>query len=204
MGSIPFGLLIVRAFTGKDLRQIESGRTGGTNAGRAAGFTAGALTAVLDFLKGAAAVWLARWLLPGHPWLEIIPPLAAILGHNYSIFMTEKQPDGKIHFRGGAGGATCLGGSFGLWPLSLLIILPIGLVLYFGVGYASVTTMSFALLSIIVFSIRASSGLSSWAYALYGVISLILLVIALIPNIKRLANGTERIIGLRARKKKTG
>ena len=36
-GSIPFGLLIVKFSTGKDIRQVASGRTGGTNAARAAG-----------------------------------------------------------------------------------------------------------------------------------------------------------------------
>ncbi len=53
IGSIPFGLLIVKSKTGKDIRTIESGRTGGTNAVRAAGFGAGLLTAILDILKGA-------------------------------------------------------------------------------------------------------------------------------------------------------
>ena len=41
IGSIPFGLLIVKLKTGKDIRDVESGRTGGTNAMRAAGFWAG-------------------------------------------------------------------------------------------------------------------------------------------------------------------
>ena len=60
IGSIPFGLLIVKMKTGKDIRTIESGRTGGTNAVRAAGFGAGLLTALLDVLIGAASVWVAR------------------------------------------------------------------------------------------------------------------------------------------------
>ena len=60
IGSIPFGLLIVKIKTGKDIREVESGRTGGTNAVRAAGFGAGLLTAILDILKGASAVWLAQ------------------------------------------------------------------------------------------------------------------------------------------------
>ncbi len=59
IGSIPFGMLIVKSKTGKDIRQVESGRTGGTNAVRAAGFWAGLLTAILDIAKGAASVWLA-------------------------------------------------------------------------------------------------------------------------------------------------
>ena len=59
LGSVPFGLLIVKLKTGKDVREVESGRTGGTNAMRAAGFWAGFITAMLDILKGAGAVWLA-------------------------------------------------------------------------------------------------------------------------------------------------
>jgi glycerol-3-phosphate acyltransferase PlsY len=65
LGSIPFGLIIVKLKTGKDIRTVESGRTGGTNAVRAAGLAAGLLTAILDILKGAVAVWVARALSPG-------------------------------------------------------------------------------------------------------------------------------------------
>jgi len=50
LGSVPFGLIIVKLTTGKDIRQIESGRTGGTNAMRAAGFWVGFSTAMLDLL----------------------------------------------------------------------------------------------------------------------------------------------------------
>jgi glycerol-3-phosphate acyltransferase PlsY len=69
LGAIPFGLIIVRLKTGKDIRKVESGRTGGTNAGRAAGFWAGALTAVLDFLKSGVSVLLVRfWPEPMIPF----------------------------------------------------------------------------------------------------------------------------------------
>src|ERR1041384_2068479 len=83
IGSIPFGLLIVKSKTGKDIRTVESGRTGGTNAVRAAGFWAGLLTAILDILKGAATVWLAQTLVPRNHLLPVLAPLAAIIGHNY-------------------------------------------------------------------------------------------------------------------------
>jgi len=65
IGSIPSGLLVVKAATGKDVRHIESGRTGGTNAMRAAGPLAGLFTAILDISKGAAAVWVGRSLFSG-------------------------------------------------------------------------------------------------------------------------------------------
>ncbi len=63
VGSIPFGLIIVKTFTGKDVREVGSGRTGGTNAMRAAGLAAGILTALGDILKGLVSGWLADVLL---------------------------------------------------------------------------------------------------------------------------------------------
>ena len=89
-GSIPFGLLIVKLQTGKDIREVESGRTGGTNAMRAAGFWAGFATAMLDILKGAGAVLVAKWITPAE-WVHVVTPLAAILGHNHSIFLIERD-----------------------------------------------------------------------------------------------------------------
>lgn len=202
IGSIPFGLLLVRVFTGKDLRQIASGRTGGTNAGRAAGLWVGALTALLDGFKGIAAVLLSRLLVPGAVWLDILAPVATILGHNYSVFMIERDEAGKIHLRGGAGGAPCVGGSIGLWAPSFFIILPLAMLILYFVGYASVTTMSVALLSSLLFAYRAWTGASPWEYVLYGLLAEILLVWALRPNIRRLLEGKERLVGLRARSKK--
>ncbi|MGZ9166598.1 MAG: glycerol-3-phosphate acyltransferase, partial [Anaerolineales bacterium] len=103
LGSIPFGLLIVKIKTGKDIRQVESGRTGGTNAVRAAGFGAGLLTAILDILKGAASVWIAEALVPQAHVFHVLAPLAAILGHNYSLFLINRDEDGKLRSHGGAG-----------------------------------------------------------------------------------------------------
>jgi len=63
--------------SGKDIRAVESGRTGGTNAMRAAGFWAGIATALLDLLKATLAVWISRELLPALPWVhvfELSPP----------------------------------------------------------------------------------------------------------------------------------
>ena len=116
LGSIPFGLIIVKLKTGKDIRTVESGRTGGTNAVRAAGFGAGLLTAILDILKGAVAVWVARAISPEHQLVHVLAPVAAILGHNYSAFLAERDQNGKLRFRGGgAGGAPAVGGAMGLW-----------------------------------------------------------------------------------------
>lgn len=195
-GSIPFGLLIVKLMTGKDIRQVASGRTGGTNAMRAAGLWAGLLTALMDVFKGASAVWITK-AITSNVWVHILVPIVVILGHNYSIFLAERSEDGRLHLRGGAGGAPSLGGALGLWSPSLLIILPIGILIYFGVGYASVTTMSVALIAAMIFLVRFYMGISPWQYILYGIIAELLLVWALRPNIQALIEGRERFHGWR-------
>ena len=203
IGSIPFGYIIVKIMSGQDIRTIQSGRTGTTNSMRAAGIWAGVLTLLLDIFKGAIAVIIARQFSSfQEPWLLIIIPLLVIIGHNYSIFMLSKETSGKVKFGGGAGGAACLGGSLGLWWPSFIIVLIIGILIFYFIGYASVTTMSIALSSTFIFSLRAVNIDTSWAYAVYGLVAEILLVISLRPNIQRLKEGTERLHGFRARKLK--
>ena len=114
-------------------------------------------------------------------WILIICPLLAIVGHNYSIFTTYRDETGRLRVRGGAGGGTCMGGAFALWPPSVLIILPVSMGILFGLGYASVATMSMAFSAIVVFALRA------WS---------------LRPNIKRLAAGNERLVGWRAKRQR--
>ncbi|MGZ6317600.1 MAG: glycerol-3-phosphate acyltransferase [Anaerolineales bacterium] len=201
-GSIPFGLLIVKFSTGKDIRQVASGRTGGTNAARAAGAWAGVLTGIMDGVKGASAVWMAQAVSPSNHWLHVIAPLAAILGHNYSIFILERDEKGHIHLHGGAGGGPTVGGAIGLWWPSAFIILPLGILVFFGIGYASITTMSIALITTIIFSVRYALGLAPLEYVLYGVIALIMLIWALRPNIHALIEGRERFHGWRPWRKK--
>ena len=196
IGSIPSGLLVVRIATGKDVRAIESGRTGGTNAMRAAGTLAGLATALLDILKGAAAVWIGQALSAGIEWLGAVSGLLAILGHNYSAFLVEKGEDGKLHFGGGAGGATTLGAAVGLWAQSWLFILPFAAIFYMIVGYASLTTISIALSTTAVFLFRAIKGNDPWGYVVFGVAAVAVVVIALKPNLQRLRTGTERRVNL--------
>ena len=194
LGSIPFGLLIVKIKTGKDIREIESGRTGGTNAMRAAGFGAGLLTAIMDIMKGAAAVWIAEALVPTLEVIHLLAPVAAIIGHNYSIFLLNREEDGRLRFHGGAGGAPALGGAVGFWPWSLPIVFILGASVFFTLGIASVTTMSVAFFVTVIFAIRAYMGLMPWTDVLYGILAGGLLLWALRPNIRKLLTGNERVV----------
>jgi glycerol-3-phosphate acyltransferase PlsY len=206
IGSIPFGLLIVKIKTGKDIRQVESGRTGGTNAVRAAGFAAGLLTAILDILKAACSVWIAEGLVPEMHLFHVLAPIAAILGHNYSLFLIDRDASGRLHFHGGAGGAAALGGAMGLWPWMFPIVFGAGALIWFTLGIASVTTMAIGVVVIIIFAIRVALGLQESIDIWYGVAATLLLVWALRPNIRKLFAGQERVVKfslngwLRARK----
>jgi glycerol-3-phosphate acyltransferase PlsY len=197
IGSVPVGAFIVKLVRGRDVRYWFSGRTGGTNVMRMAGFWAGLFTGIIDVSKGFFAVRLARTLMGGTAWLEVAAGLLAIVGHNYSIFLIQII-EGKIHLHGGAGGATTMGAASGLWPPAVLFMLPTGLLFLYGVGYASVATMSIALVAIIIFLCRAIGGLGPWAHVAFGVLAEGLLLWALRPNIRRLMNGEERLVGWRA------
>jgi len=208
IGSIPFGFLIVKLKTGKDIRNVESGRTGGTNAVRAAGFWPGLLTAILDILKGTSSVWIAQ-ALTGNHWVHVLAPVGAILGHNYSIFLVSRDSNGKLRFFGGAGGAPALGGAVGLWLPMFPIVFATALFIWFTVGIASVTTMAIGLIVTIAFAIRAYMGIQPPIDILYGLLALFLLIWSLRPNLKKLMAGEERIVSislngrLRARKEAT-
>ena len=203
LGSIPFGLIWVKLISGKDIRKVASGRTGGTNAARAAGAGAGLLTAVMDIAKSAVSVWLAQVISPGNHWVHVLAPIAAIMGHNYSIFLLERHMKSGLRLRGGAGGGPAAGGAVGLWWPSALILLPAAILVFFGIGYASVTTMSVALITTLIFAVRYAMGLGPVADVFYGVVAFFLLVWALRPNIKALIEGRERFHGWRPWRKPT-
>ena len=98
-GSIPYGLLVVRALKGIDVRSQGSGNIGATNVVRAAGPAAGVGVLVLDALKGALPVLLARAVAPGTD-LPVWVGVAAFVGHVAPVW---------LRFRGGKGVATALG-----------------------------------------------------------------------------------------------
>ncbi len=189
IGSVPFGYLIVRLVKGVDIREQGSGRTGGTNVFRVAGFPAGFITALLDVGKGALTVLIVRALTPGTlGWGEALAGAGVVLGHNASVF---------LGFRGGAGGATSVGTALALWPAGGLPALVVGLFTLFVVGYASLATILSALAVALVFTyFGAVTHAVPAAYAAFGWAIVALVVVALRPNIVRLVSGTERRVSV--------
>src|SRR3954447_26205415 len=110
LGSIPFGLLITRAAGLGDVRKIGSGNIGATNVLRTGRRELAALTLVLDALKGALAVLIARYFWPGDAMF--IAAIAVFLGHCFPVW---------LGFKGGKGVATFIGILFGIaWPVGLI------------------------------------------------------------------------------------
>jgi glycerol-3-phosphate acyltransferase PlsY len=114
IGAIPFGYLVARWLRGIDIRTVGSGNIGATNVGRVLGFRYFVLILVLDALKGFAPTLGIPFLLkrlqisaPGD--LAVFIALAAVLGHNFPVY---------LGFKGGKGVATSLGALLALDPLS--------------------------------------------------------------------------------------
>ncbi len=142
-GSIPFGLLIARWKTGKDVRTVGSGNIGATNVARAAGRGAAIATLVLDALKGLLPVLLAAASTAGHPapWLAAACAVAAVAGHCFPIW---------LRFRGGKGVATGLGVSLALAPWGALAGAGVWLVFFKLLRISSVGSLAGVLTTVLV------------------------------------------------------
>jgi glycerol-3-phosphate acyltransferase PlsY len=99
LGCFATGYYLVRARTGRDIREIESGSTGARNVGRVLGKPGFGLTVLGDLGKGALAVWSAQEWTHNHH-LAALAMLAVVAGHIWPA---------PLHFRGGKGAATSLG-----------------------------------------------------------------------------------------------
>jgi len=128
LGSIPFGLLIVKMKTGGDVRKSGSGNIGATNVHRTAGLSAGLLTLLLDAAKAWFAVWLADKLTGGNVMWMSFSALAALAGHAFPAW---------LGFRGGKAVASFVGAFLYLAWVPLVAVLLIFLMLVAVTRYLS-------------------------------------------------------------------
>src|SRR3954465_3984309 len=84
LGSIPFSFLVVKAFSGADIRQHGSRNVGATNVARSFGKTPGVLALVLDAAKGYGAVAFARWVTSQPQW-PFVPSASPVHSHEFWI-----------------------------------------------------------------------------------------------------------------------
>lgn len=180
LGSIPFGYLLTRIATGRDVRASGSGNIGATNVLRTAGRKLGIATLVLDIAKGTLAVAIAQWLTGDDTWMALAA-FAVCAGHVFPVF---------LKFQGGKAVAT-FAGAFGyLMPLPML-----GTVAIFVAAVAASKHISAAsILGAVMFPIGAWLILHpSWIELLAAFAASALIVYRHRANMQRLRAGTESI-----------
>lgn len=197
LGSIPTGYLVAKV-KGVDIRTVGSKNMGATNVFRVLGKGPGILVLLVDGLKGfAAAAWLCdvishSFSVPADQvlTLQVIAGICAVLGHNYTCWLS---------FKGGKGIATTAGAYFALAPLSVTIALGVWILFFVATRYVSVA------------SIAAAAALPTAVWLtqkslLLGVVTTVLGIMAIYKhkaNIQRLRAGTESRVNFKKEKPTT-
>jgi glycerol-3-phosphate acyltransferase PlsY len=201
LGSIPFGVIVAKRFAHMDIRTYGSGKIGSTNVLRTAGKKAAALVLILDILKGALAVLFAG-LIVGRDYMVVgdnfglgllvaqcLAALAAMAGHNWSVF---------LKFKGGRGVATFFGGLIALCPVAALFGGEIFIIGASWSRFASLGSIAGAVGTytiLIPLTIFNGFPLEYLVYALIGTLAIIIMHRG---NIARLISGKERKLGEKA------
>ena len=177
LGAIPFGLIVGKNIYGIDLREHGSNNTGATNAFRVLGPMPALFVGIPDMLKGVLAVYFAQ-LLSANPVIMVVAGIAAICGHNWSMWMK---------FRGGRGVATSGGVLLMLAPKVVGIVLVVFIILVAITRYVSLGSVTGGILVPFLM----------WYFEyplvikIFGIVVAIFIVLRHRANIKRLLNGTE-------------
>ena len=188
MGSISWGYIFVNLTRGEDIRDFGSGRTGMSNILRTSGGRAAAVVFMLDAGKGVLGVALARTTI-GVGEAEVAAALLTLCGHNWPIF---------LRFRGGRGILPGLGALSMMAPWVALAGAALFLVITLSSRILSlgsiVGTLTVAVLSLLLMLLIGHSQL----YTLYACVGGAVIIWQHRDNIRRIANGTERRLGMPA------
>ena len=178
LGAIPFGLIVVKIVKKTDIRKHGSGNTGVTNVTRLMGKKWGAFTLVLDGLKGAIPVLIAKQLFPfGGDLIPVLAGITSVLGHVFPIY---------LKFKGGKGVATTLAVLFALdWVLGLCLVA----VWYLAFRLSRIVAIG-SIFSILVTTLLATF-ISSFEVMMMCVVLSLLIVIRHRSNISRILAGKE-------------
>lgn len=186
LGSIPFGVLIAKRY-GYDILKEGSGNPGATNVKRVVGKKAGNCVFVLDFFKGALAVWLPVFIFPikvggnngqAYFYLSVLGLVGAVLGHSFSVF---------IRFRGGKGVATTIGGLVVIMPKGVLVGLGLWAIVFYATRYVSAASIVFGL----SLPISAYFFQKKIEWVLFASFIALFILLRHRANIKRLLTGKE-------------
>ena len=186
LGSIPFGLVLMKLIRGEDVRLSGSGNIGATNVARSGGTGLGVATLILDALKGYAAVLIAILASRRYSGIDLalasaLAALCTILGHVFPVW---------LKFQGGKGVATAVGAFIAMAPRAVLVVLAIFLIIVAIFRYVSLgSIVASAVFPVLAFFLyRDHSSVAGLAVMLCASL---LIIFKHKANIRRLLNGTE-------------
>lgn len=185
IGTVPFGLIVVRLMTGADVRASGSGNIGATNVLRTTGRLAGVLTLLLDLGKGFLSVWLASVMTGGNELWMSAAALAVMIGHVFPVW---------LRFRGGKAVAPCVGAFLYLTPVPLLAVAILFALLVWSSRYLSLgSVIAAGLLPIACFLILHPS----WPVVTAATGAALLIIWRHKDNIGRIRTDTENVFHFR-------
>jgi glycerol-3-phosphate acyltransferase PlsY len=141
-GSIPFGLLLTKFFSGKDVRKIGSGNIGATNVLRTGNKFLALGTLILDVSKGYVPVLVTKVLMPE---LIQVSAIMTFLGHIFPVW---------IKFNGGKGVATYLGVLIALSSVLSILFIFTWLIVSLIFKYSSLSSMFSSLTVLVVYGLK--------------------------------------------------
>jgi len=181
IGSIPTGYIVVKLFTGQDIRTIGSGSTGATNVKRVMGKKWFFIVLLLDAFKGALSVVLAYFLTKSFANIGLLPVLAAvfaIIGHSKSVF---------LGFTGGKSVASGVGTLLALnWQAGLIIAVIWAIITWVSKYVSLGSIIALALAPVIMWLLNSPP-----AYVIYAFVAAGYVIYLHRENIKRLIAGNE-------------
>jgi len=187
LGSIPSAYIATRLASGKDVRQLGGGNVGGLNVYREVGAIPAALAGIADVGKGAAAVAIAQWLLDVSSPYVLAAALAAVVGHNWMVF---------LKFSGGKGMGPTIGGLFVLLPVYGY---PLGLAFFFGVILIPfIITRNVALsmfVGLLSLPFIAWLGVKSTPFIIYSVVLGLIIAVKFYPTARVAAARVQSVKG---------
>jgi len=179
LGGIPFGYLLVKFTTGRDVREFGSGNIGATNVLRTTGRGIGIATLLLDIAKGAAAVWLAGRFTGGSVLWMSAAALAVMAGHAFPVF---------LKFRGGKAVASFIGAFLVLSPVPLLCVAVLFVIIVAATRYISLGSIVAAgVFPLVVWLIQRPA----WPLIAASIIAGAFIIWRHRANISRLRAGSE-------------
>ncbi len=190
LGSVPWGYLVYRMKTGRDIRDYGSGKIGTSNMFRTSGKYIGMLVLLLDSLKGVIAVLITSHLIVD-PLVIVVLLLLVVAGHNWSLF---------LGFKGGRGIAPALGTLLMITTIPAILALLIFLPVTFITKYLSLGSILGVITAVSSICILWFLGWYGSLEAIYACIAGGIILFQHKDNMQRILAGTERKIGEPAEK----